>query len=309
VIDDVADCLAYKAMPTVTWVNVDGVHDVHVLERLGGHYGLHALTIEDIVNTHQRLKLEVFEEYIFLVVKMHSYVQETHEMLIEQVSIVLGDNFVLTFQEQEGDVFEMIRTRLRSNKGQLRKGGADYLIYALLDALVDSYFEVLEMFGEDIEEIEEALMQAPQKQALQELHGLKRELLFLRKSAWPLRNMFGELERQKTALLSDDTLVYLRDLYDHSLQVIETIEIFREMVSSNLDLYLSSLSNKMNEVMQFLTIVNTIFIPLTFIAGVYGMNFENMPELATKWGYFAILGLMASIATGLLLYFKKKNWL
>ena len=305
----VEECFPFKEKPTITWINVDGIHDTVIVEQLGTHYGLHPLIIEDMLNTQQRLKVDVFDDYILIVLKMHIYDEEADEILIEQVSIILGENFVLTFQEQEGDVFESIRTRLQNDKGRIRKAGADYLAYALIDAVVDGYFEIIEHLGEQIEVVEEDLMRGRGAEIVQNIHVLKRELIFFRKSVWPLRNMISELDRQEIPLIKESTSIYLRDLYDHIIQVGETIETFRDMVSGLLDVYLSSVSNKMNEVMQFLTIVGTIFIPLTFIAGIYGMNFQVMPELTWRWGYFAVLFLMLGIGVTLLFYFRRKKWL
>lgn len=308
-IQNVEECFPYKDRPSVTWINVDGIHDTTIIERLGKHFGLHALMIEDILNTQQRLKVDVFDEYILIILKMITYDKQTRTSNIEQVSMVLGQHFVLTFQEREGDVFDTIRTRLQHDRVRLRRKGTDYLAYGLLDAVVDGYFEVIERLGEQIALVEEDLIQEPDQEILQNIHTLRRELIFLRNSIWPLRNMIGQLIRQETPLIQETTLIYLQDLYDHTIQVIETIETFRDMMTGILDVYMSSVSNKMNEVMQFLTIIGTIFIPLTFIAGVYGMNFHYMPELDWKWGYFIALGGMTAIGSGLLLYFKKKKWL
>lgn len=305
----VEECFPYKEQPSISWINVDGIHEAAIIEKLGIHYGLHPLIIEDILNAHQRSKVDIFEDYILIVLKMHSYNEEAEEINTEQVSLILGENFILTFQEQEGDVFDPIRARLKKDKGRLRKTGADYLAYALIDAIIDSYFEILEHLDEKIEFIEDELVSNPRPELLAKIHSLKRELILFRKSAWPLRNMISELERYETPLIKNSTAIYLRDLYDHTIQVIETIEVFREMVSGILDVYLSSVSNKMNEVMKFLTIIGTIFIPLTFIAGVYGMNFEVMPELKWQWGYFAVLLIMLGIGLALLYYFKRKHWL
>ncbi|GAK60754.1 magnesium transport protein [Candidatus Vecturithrix granuli] len=308
-IQNVEECFPYKDRPSVTWINVDGIHDTTIVERLGKHFGLHVLMIEDILNTQQRLKVDVFDEYILIILKMIAYDNSTQTNNTEQVSIVLGQHFVLTFQEREGDVFDIIRTRLQNDRGRLRRTGADYLAYGLLDAVVDGYFEVIERFGEQIALVEEDLIKEPDQETLHNIHRLRRELIFFRNSVWPLRNMINQIIRQETPLIEETTLIYLRDLYDHTLQVIETIETFRDMMTGILEVYMSSMSNKMNEIMQFLTIIGTIFIPLTFIAGVYGMNFHYMPELDWKWGYFIILGVMAVIGSGLLLYFKKKKWL
>lgn len=306
----VEECFPYKDQPTVTWINVDGIHNPAVVEQLGTHYGLHPLMIEDILNTEQRPKIEVFDEYIVILLKMHTYNETSQAVDIEQVSFVIGKGFVITFQEEkEGDVFDPVRNQIRNKIGRIRKAGADYLAYALIDAVVDSYFDILERFGEQIEIIEEKLLGDPRLNLLQNVHFLKRELIFLRKSAWPLRNMVSEFERQGAPLIDSATTIYLRDLYDQIIHIIDTIEIFRDMLTGILEIYLSSMSNKMNEIMKFLTIIGTIFIPLTFIAGVYGMNFHYMPELTWKWGYFAIWAVMLSVGLGLLAYFNKKKWL
>jgi len=309
VVTSVKECFPYKDSSTVTWINVDGMHDAGVVEQLGRYYGLHPLMIEDILNTRQRLKVDIFDDYLFIVLKMPWFDEAAEEINIEQVSIILGRNFVLTFQEQEGDVFETIRTRISQNKGHLRKAGADYLAYALMDAIVDGYFAILDYFGEEIEELDDTITEEPEPEILGTIHALKRELIVFRKTVSPLRNMMQELSYQESPLIQKSTSIYLRDLYDHVIQVIEATETFRDMMSGLHDVYLSSVSNKMNEIMQFLTIIGTIFIPLTFIVGIYGMNFQFMPELTWRWGYFAVLALMLGLGLGLLFYFKKKRWL
>jgi magnesium transporter len=281
------------------------VHRADILEAVGAQADLHPLVIEDIHNTYQRPKVEDYEQYLYIVLKMISWDEAANEIRGEQVSLVLGKNFVLSFKEDPGDIFDPIRTSLREGKGRIRKQGPDYLAYALLDQVVDHYFIVLENLGEKIEDLEEELVTNPDAATLQTIHHLKRELIFLRKSVWPLREAISSLERWESPLLQPDTLVYLRDVYDHNIQVIDTIETFRDM----LDIYLSSVSNRMNEVMKVLTIIATIFIPLTFIAGIYGMNFTNMPELGWPMGYFMIWGLMIVIFIGMLIFFKRKGWL
>jgi len=243
------------------------------------------------------------------IVKMLDYDEKRKEMTTEQLSLILGNNFVISFQEQKGDVFAHVRERIRSGKGRIRKMGADYLAYALLDAIVDNYFIVLEHLGEKIESLEEELLSNPSTKTLQVIHALKRDMVFLRKSVWPLREAISRLERGESTLVSDSIRIYIKDVYDHTIQVIDTIETFRDMVSGMLDIYLSSVSNKMNEVMKVLTIVATIFIPLGFIAGLYGMNFNYMPELTFRWGYPAILIGMGVVGASMLIYFRKKKWL
>lgn len=309
VVKNVEECFAYKETPTCTWINVDGMHDADVIERLGQHYGLHPLVIEDVLHTRQRQKIDIFDEHLFVVLKMFWFDEASEEVNVEQVSMILGRNFVLTFQEREGDVFEAVRTRLFSNKGRVRKSGADYLTYALMDAIIDGYFAILDYFGEQFEQLDDAIAEGPTPEVLHAIHALKREVIFFRKTVSPLRTMMNELIQQESPLIEHSTNLYWRDLSDHVMQVIESSETFRDMVSDLHDIYLSSMSNKMNEIMQFLTIVGTIFIPLTFIAGIYGMNFQVMPELSWRWGYFAVLGLMAAVGGGLLVYFRKRGWL
>lgn len=300
------ECFEFKTTPTVTWINIDGIHDVGVIEKIGKEFDVHTLILEDILNTGQRPKFEDMEKYLFVVLKMLRL--ENGTVVAEQVSLIVGSNYVISFQEQVGDVFEVIRERIRSAKGKIRKMGADYLAYTLLDSIVDNYFAVLENFGERIEVMEEELVVEPDQQTLHQIHGLKRQLINLRKSVWPLREVIGGLERSESELIKDETEVFLRDVYDHTIQVIDSVETFRDMVSGMLDIYLSSVSNRMNEVMKVLTIFAAIFIPLTFIAGVYGMNFEYMPELKYRWGYFGVWGVIICVAAAMLIYFKRKKW-
>jgi magnesium transporter len=304
-----AECLLLKDKPTVTWINVDGIHQVEVLEKLGDFYGLHPLVLEDILNTDQRPKMEDHGDYIYIVLKMLSNKNQSQEIVTEQISLILGPNFVFSFQEREGDVFNPIRERIRGGRGRIRKMGADYLAYSLLDAIVDNYFVVLEKLGERIAFLEEELMTDFPPRTLREIHNLKREMIFLRKSVWPLREVISGLERRESPLIKETTGIYLRDVYDHTVEVMETIESFRDMLSAMLDIYLSSISNRMNAVMKALTIIATIFMPLTFLAGVYGMNFKNMPELEWPWGYPFVLSIMGGIGVSMLIYFKRKKWL
>jgi magnesium transporter len=308
-IKTVEECFLFKDKPTVTWINVDGIHEVEVLELLGECFGLHPLVLEDILNTDQRPKLEDFGDYIFVVLKTFSYNDQSDELEPEQISLILGPSFVLSFQEREGDVFNPIRERIRNGKGRIRKMGADYLAYCLLDSIVDHYFVVLEQVGEEVEFLEEELVTNPTPETLQTIHNLKRDMIFLRKSVWPLREVIGALERGELSLIRESTEIYLRDVYDHTIQVVDTIETFRDMISGMLDIYLSSVSNRMNEVMKVLTIIATIFIPLTLIAGIYGMNFQYMPELGWRWGYPMVWLVMLVIGVLMLVYFRRKKWL
>ena len=306
---NVEECFPFKDKPTVTWINVDGVHQLEIIEKIGEYFNIHPLVLEDIVNTRQRPKMEDFGGYVFVTLKMLRYSEGEKETKAEQVSMILGSNFVISFQEDEGDVFDPIRERIRADKGQIRKMGADYLAYALMDAIVDNYFTILEKLGEGIEDMEEELVVNPTPETLQAIHRLKREMIFLRKSVWPLREVINRLERWESALIKKSTRIYLRDVYDHTIQVIDSIETFRDVLSGMVDIYLSSVSNRMNEVMKVLTIIATIFIPLTLIAGIYGMNFRFMPELEVAIGYPIVLSIMLCVAVLMLLYFRKKRWL
>ena len=307
-------CFPYKDKPSVTWINIDGLHEVSLIESIGTHFGIHPLIIEDILNTHQRPKMDIFEDHIYIVLRMQSYNLETKQIDSEQLSIIFGKNYVLTFQEKEGDIFDPLRKRIEKSKGKVRKMGADYLAYTIIDSVTDNYFKVIEGLGDEIEVIEDEVMTDPVPDTLHKIHALKRETLMLRKSVWPLREIISGLEREETTLIKKATKIYIRDLYDHTVQVIDTVETQRDMTSGMLDVYLSSVSNKMNEVMKVLTIFAAIFIPLTFIAGIYGMNFNsekspfNMPELNWYMGYPFALGLMAVVGIGLLIYFRRKNW-
>ncbi len=305
----VEESFPFKETPTVTWINIDGIHNVDIIEKIGEHFDLHSLILEDILNTGQRPKYDDLEDYIFVVLKMLYYDEKKQEINSEQVSIVLGSNFVITFQEKEGDVFKSIRERIRNSKGRIRKMGADYLAYALIDAVVDNYFIILEKLGEEIEGLEELLVVNPSTETLQTIHNLKRETIFLRKSVWPLREVIDYLDRRESNLIKETTSIYLRDVYDHTIQIIDTVEAFRDLISGMLDIYLSSISNKMNNIMKVLTIIATIFIPLTFIAGVYGMNFKFMPELEWRWSYPLVWVVMISITVYMIFYFKDKKWL
>ena len=301
--------MAFVEKPGVTWLDLDGVHQIDLLEMVGAQLKIHPLVVEDIHIPHQRPKVEDYEDYLYIVLKMISWDSIENEVKAEQVSLILGKGYVISFKEDPGDIFDPVRLRLREGKGRINKMGSDYLAYSLLDQVVDNYFIVLENMGEEIEDLEEELVTNPDASTLQTIHHLKRELIFLRKSVWPLREAISSLQRGESSLFQPDTLVYLRDVYDHTIQVIDTIETFRDMVSGMLDIYLSSVSNRMNEVMKVLTIIATIFIPLTFIAGVYGMNFEYMPELAWPGGYFLVWGVMIVIFIGMLVFFKRKKWL
>jgi magnesium transporter len=305
----VEECFSFKDKPAVTWINVNGVHDVQILQELGDCFGFHPLVLEDVLNTDQRPKMEYFGDYIYIVLKMCYFDNENNVTIEDQISLILGSNFVISFQERQADVFDPVREQIRRRRGHIRKSGADYLTYALIDLIVDNYFIVLEKLGEKIEDAEENLLTNPTSQTLQAIHNLKKEMMSLRKSVWPLREVVSSMERDESGLIKRTLLVYLRDVYDHTIQVADTIETFRDMLSGMLDIYLSSTSNRLNEVMKVLTIVATIFIPLTFVVGIYGMNFKYMPELEWQWGYYAVLSTMVVIGVLMIIYFKKKKWL
>ena len=307
---EIQECFVFKDKPTVTWVDMDHIDDVKMIEGLGECYGLHPLVLEDIMNTDQRPKIEDYGDYAFIVLKMLHYQDRSGQIESEQISLILGQNFVFSFQEgKAGDVFGPIRDRIRNGKGRVRKMGADYLVYSLIDAIVDNYFVILEKLGERVEFLEEELVAQPTPGTLKEIHSLKREMIFLRKAVWPLREVIGVLERGESPLIRESIRIYLRDVYDHTIQVIDTIETIRDMVSGMLDIYLSSISNRLNAVMKVLTTIATIFMPLTFLAGLYGMNFKHMPELEWPWGYPMVLMIMAAVGSSMLIYFKRKKWL
>jgi magnesium transporter len=304
---DLDECLNLVDPSMVKWINVDGIHNVELIEKIGKYFKIHPLTLEDIVNTSQRSKFEDYDNYVVAIMKMISY--ET-EMVSEQLTVVLLEGLVISFQEVHGgDAFDLIRTRIRQGKGRIRKMGADYLAYALIDAVVDCYFTILEKIGDKIELLEEELIADPTKETMKQLHHLKREMIFVRKAVWPMRELINNLERSETELIKPSTDIYLRDVHDHTVRVIDTVETYRDLLSGMMDIYLSSVSNRMNEVMKVLTIITTIFVPVTFIAGVYGMNFDNMPELHSRSGYWVTWAVMIFIIISLLVYFRRKKWL
>jgi magnesium transporter len=294
---------------TVSWVNVAGLHQVEVVQAIGQTFGLHPLLLEDILNTEQRPKMEQYDNYLYIILKTIHWLDEPGRVETEQVSIVLGKAFVITFQEQEKNIFDPLRRRIRDSKGRICQLGPDYLAYAVLDIIVDHYFLILENLGEAIERVEEELVTDPTSATLPKINHLKREMLFLRRAIWPLREAIGALQRGDTALFQADTLIYLRDVYEHTIQIIDTIETFRDIVSSLVDIYLSSVSNKTNEVMKLLTLIATIFIPLTFLTSLYGMNFRYMPELEWPLSYPVLWIIMIILGLAMIYYFKKRGWL
>jgi magnesium transporter len=305
----IEECVPFKEAPTISWFNVTGVHEIKLVEDIGKLFDFHPLLLEDIVHTDQRPKLEDFGDYLFFVLKMITYDKDENNLLVEQVSLILGSNFVISFQENEGDVFDPVRERIGNAKGRIRKMGSDYLVYTLIDAIVDNYFIILEQIGEKIEELQEEVLSQPSPATLQTIQETKREMIFLRKSVWPLREAISALQRGESSLITENVVFYLRDVYDHTIQVIDSIETFRDMLSGTLDVYLSSVSNKMNEVMKVLTIIATIFIPLTVIAGIYGMNFKYMPELEWHWAYPVIWVIIIVLGVLMLFGFRRKKWL
>jgi magnesium transporter len=307
-VETIEEFFPYADNKNATWVNIDGLHDIELIEKIGNHFNLHPLLLEDILNTEKRPEIEDYGDFIFMVVKMLYYDDVKGTVLHEQLSIILGKNVVISFQERVGDVFNPIRERIRNSKGRIRNGGTDYLAYALIDTIVDNYFIILEKFSDRLETLEEELIAKFSQMTLKEIHAMKREMVMLRKSVWPLRELVNGMERSESRLINKSTVMFIKDLYDHTVQVIDTIETLREMLSGMLDIYLSNTSNKMNEVMKVLTIMASIFIPLTFIAGIYGMNFEGMPELHASWGYPVTLALMLIIAISMVFYFKRRKW-
>jgi magnesium transporter len=309
----VEEVASKRAGLPVLWIDVVGLHDVDLIGRLGGEFGLHPLALEDVLNTGQRPKMEPYEDHIFMVMKlMHSSAGAFES---EQISFFLGTGFVISFQEIPGDVFEPVRQRIRTSHGRIRRMGPDYLAYALLDSLVDHCFPVLEEFGERIEELEQEVIEAPDRETVGLIHAAKRDLLVLRRATWPQREVVSALERYESPLVSKEIRIFLRDLYDHTVQVLDMVETYRDLVTGLLDIYLSSVSNRMNEVMKVLTVLASIFIPLTFLAGIYGMNFDpkaspwNMPELEWAYGYPAFWLLTVAIVVVMLILFKRKRWL
>jgi magnesium transporter len=302
------DCMELKKTSTVSWINLNGIHDVSLVRALGEALDIHALALEDILNTQHQPKFEEFENNLLIILKMLKFNPEKLSVEKEHLCLVVGEHYVLSFQEEEGDVFDGVRKRLEKKSGRIRTRGPDYIAYALIDSVVDSYYFILEAMGDQITILEEQLVDNPNRETLAKVHHFRNETLMLRKMVWPVREMLGSLLREDVPLIKESTIPYLRDLYDHALQVLENIETMRETLSSLHDLYLSSISHRMNEVMKILTVMATIFIPLTFIAGIYGMNFENMPELKWEWGYPVVWLVMLGCLGGMLLFFKKKDW-
>lgn len=297
---------------SVTWIDVTGLGNIKLLKEIQSRFNIHPLVIEDLLRPYQRPKLEIYDDHLVIIMRL---IHQEKDFLSEQIGLVIGDNYLITFQEFPGDVFDPVRQRIREGRKRIRSGGADYLSYSLLDTVIDSYFPILEELGGELEELEDRILANSEHDNLQNLHRKKRILLILRRSAWAQREMIGQLQRGELEFVSSETRIFLRDSYDHAIRILEIIEGYREMATSLTDLHMTSISNRMNEIMKVLTIIGTIFLPLTFIAGVYGMNFDiesspyNMPELYWYWGYPAVLLLMFIIAVGLLIFFSRKKWL
>ncbi len=308
-VKSVEECYPYKDRDTTTWINIDGLHQIETIEKICNHYQIHPLVQEDIVHTGQRPKMERFPTFYYFVLKMLSYDDRTQEIKDEQLSLILGSNFILTLQEQSGDVFNPVRGRIRTSGTQIRKRKPDYLAYALIDTVVDYYFFILGKLDEQLDHLDEELFRHTSKGLLKEIYKVKRKIIAVRKSVWPIRDIVGSIGREDSDLIDTTSHVYFKDMYDHVIQVVETIDTFREIAIGMLDTYMTNVSNKMNEVMKVLTIIATIFIPITFVAGVYGMNFEFMPELAWKYGYPGVWGVILAISIGMFVFFRKKKWL
>ncbi|MGZ4968861.1 MAG: magnesium/cobalt transporter CorA [Methylobacter sp.] len=308
-IRNIEELLPYRTADAVTWVIIDGLKDVSIIDAIGKHFDIHALVLEDILNTHQRPKFEEFDDYLYIVIKALSMADNEFNVEYEQISLLLLDKFVFTFKEKPDAIFDQLFSRLSNDKCHIRHLGTDYLTYIIMDTVVDEYFALQDTFDELIETVEDDLLTNPSAQTLNTIQKIKRELIFLRRSVSPMRELLAAIQRSESQLLNEKTKRYFGDIYDHVIRVSEAMESYRDLIAGMLDIYLSSVSNKMNETMKILTVFASIFIPLTFIAGVYGMNFEYMPELKWRWGYPALWAIFIGVTVFLLRFFKKKNWL
>lgn len=305
----IEECLERVPTSHNTWIHVRGVYDPHIIERIGKKFDIHSLVLEDVMNIGHSGKLDASEEYIFIILKMLNYDSKTNKIADEQFSIIFGRNYILTFSENSSDIFETIRNRLQNSSQRLRSLGPDYLAYSLMDYIVDRYFLILEIIDTELEELEELLVRTPSQEIMRKIQQMKRQIILLRKSVWPTREVINKFSKLETPLINSTTQFYMRDVYDHTIQAIDTIESFRDIASGMLDIYLSNMSQRMNEIMKLLTIVATIFVPLTFLASLYGMNFDYMPELHMRWGYPVLLLSMICMAIGMLYYFRRKHWI
>ena len=301
-------CSAYRASKSVSWIGVEGLHDVSLLETLGAIFSIHPLVLEDIAHPSQRAKLEVYDDYLFIVVRAINPAVEGQPPEEEQVSLIVGQNYLLTFQERASPIFNAVRQRIQTNRGRVRRMGVDYLAYALLDAVVDQYFVVLEDMGEELEDLEDRLLEDPGPRRLEELHDLRKDVMTIRRATWPIRDMLNIVLRDESDLFDSATLPFLRDLQDHTLHVMDIVEEFRELLAGLMEVYLTSSSARTNEVMKVLTVIASIFIPLTFLTGIYGMNFEYMPELHSRWGYPLLWVAMGVITLVQLFFMWRKRW-
>ena len=302
-------CLPFKKSGNVTWIHVEGIHETGIIEEIGEHFQVDSLVLEDLMTPTQLPKIEVYENYTFIVLKNLGYTAASINISREQISLIIGEDFVISLQEELGELFTTVQNRLRNAHGRIRKMPTDYLVYALIDVIVDNYFIVLDELNDRIESVEEASIANPTPEVLAEINTLRKEFLFLRRPILPLRDVLDEVLDDEMPFLTQNTHLYFRDVYDHLGQIIHTLETLRIAISGLFDTYTSAMSHRMNEVMKVLTIVATFFIPLTFIAGIYGMNFRFMPELQTRWGYPVVLLVMVSISIGMFIYFKLKKWL
>lgn len=308
-INSIKDIEVSPDSDNIHWINLNGVHNTEVIKDIGEKFNIHKLILEDVLNTHQRPKADFYNEHIFVVLKMLVYDKDSQSIDSEQVSIVAGSNYLISFQEKAGDVFDPLRKRIESSSGKIRTLGTDYLLFAIMDIIVDNYFILLENLGDEVEKYETELIDNANKDILNRIYYLKRENLLLRNAVWPVRELVSQFEKTDSPLIKKKNIIYYRDLYDHTIQVIDNVEIYRDLLSGLIELYYTNTGNKTNEVMKVLTIISTIFIPLTFIAGIYGMNFKYMPELEWHWAYFSVWGLMIVIFILMIWYFKQKKWL
>ncbi len=308
-LQDINEGLPFKDTSSVTWLNVYGLHDSELIRSVGAGFGLHPLVLEDISNTGQRPKMEEYDDYLFFVLKLMRYDEKEGKIHSEQLSMVLGKTFLITFHERPADVFEPVRDRIRKHKGRIRKVGIDYLAYALLDTIVDNYIFIIERLGEHIEDIEDEILESPTQDVLARINAYKREMNYLRKSIRPTKEFLLQLNRLDSDLVQEQTMPFLKDLLDLASQAVEVVDTYREMLSDHLNIYNTGISNRLNEIMKVLTIFSAIFIPLTFIAGIYGTNFEHLPELHYRYSYFVFWGVMLAVALIMVRFFKRRNWL
>jgi magnesium transporter len=308
-LDAITECQMTADPGEVVWINVNGISQVKNLEKLGECFKIHPMVLEDILDVGDRPKIEDYEDYLFIALKTINFTPDANEIKAEQVSLILGPHYVLSFCEGDRDLFLPIRERLLQGKGRIRKLGADYLAYSLIDLIVDSYFVELDIFSDKVESLEDEVVVRPSPDTLREVHRFKNDMIMLRKSLWPLREVIARLDRRESPLISEGLTIYLKDVYDHTIIAIETVETYRDILSGMLDIYLSSMSNRLNQIMKVLTIIATIFMPLTFITSLYGMNFKNMPELEWRYGYYSVIAVIVVVSTSMVLYFRKKQWI